>query len=119
MTGWLQRLWRAPDAQEAQTLTDLASDVGADPISSCQRGQRIRVCGTVRSLALRPESTSPTLEVEIYDGSGHLTLVWMGRRVIPGIEVGRRLIAEGRLTCPDGQPRVYNPEYTLHPRVAS
>lgn len=117
MARWVQRLWRAPDEQEAETLTDLAHDAGAEPISSCQRGERVRVCGTVRSLAVRPQSTSPTLEAEIYDGSGHLTLVWMGRRVIPGIEVGRRLIAEGRLTCPDGQPRVYNPEYTLQPKA--
>ena len=103
---------------EAAVLEGKAMRAGADPIGSCRRGQRVRVCGTIRSLAVRPQSTSPALEAELFDGSGHLTVVWIGRRVIPGIEVGRTLIVEGRLTCPDGQLRVFNPEYRLAPRTS-
>lgn len=117
MRSWTQRFFGPAEEQEAQTLGSVAVAAGADPIDQCQRGQRVRICGTVRSLALRPECVSPTLEAEIYDGSGHVTIVWTGRRIIRGIEVGRTLVAEGRLTCPDGQPIIYNPEYRLLPRA--
>lgn len=119
MSGWISRLLRPAEADEATTLGDKVTEAGADPISACQRGSRVKVCGTIRSIAVRPQSSSPSLEAELYDGSGHLTLIWMGRRTIPGIEVGRTLIAEGRLTCPDGQPRIFNPEYSLSPTVTS
>lgn len=100
-------------------LGAVVSREDAQPIEQCQRGQIARVCGTVRSMAVRPECASPSLEVEIYDGSGHLTIVWTGRRIIRGIEVGRTLIAEGRLTCPDGQVRMFNPEYRIVPKDVS
>lgn len=119
MRPWTQRLFRPAEEQEAQTLTDVSAHAGADPIDECQRGQQVRVCGTVRSIAVRPECISPTVEAEIYDGSGHLTVVWTGRRMVRGVEVGRTLVAEGRLTCPDGQPRMYNPEYRLLPRATA
>lgn len=118
MRSW-SRWWRPAEEQEAQTLADVSTHAGAQPIDRCQRGQRVRVCGTVRSLAVRPECVSPTVEVEIYDGSGHVTIVWTGRRTIRGIDVGRTLVAEGRWTCPDGQPRIYNPEYRLLPKATS
>jgi RecG-like helicase len=117
ISRWLNRLLRPAEVDEAVGLADQVSDAGAEPIGNCRRGEQVRVRGTIRSIAVRPECSSPTLEAELYDGSGHLTLVWMGRRVIPGIEVGRSLIAEGRLTCPDGQVRLYNPVYRLLPRV--
>lgn len=119
MSGWFQRLLRPVSADEVETLSDKVVDEGAEPIGSCRRGQVVRVCGTIRSVSLCPQSTSPNLEVELYDGTGHVTLVWMGRRLIPGIHVGRTLVAQGRLTCPDGQPRIYNPEYELKPKVSA
>ncbi len=35
------------------------------------------------------------LECTIVDESGGLTLVFLGRRAIPGMKVGARLVAEG------------------------
>lgn len=119
MRSWTRRLFAPVEEREARTLGDVAQDAGADPIEACRRGQWVRVCGVVRSLALRPECVSPTLEAEIYDGSGHLTVVWTGRRMVHGVEVGRTLVAEGRMTCPDGQPRIFNPSYRLLPRAHS
>ena len=37
----------------------------------------------------------------------------MGRPSIPGIEPGRVLKAEGRLSDADGKRKIYNPLYTL------
>lgn len=121
MSSWASRLlpsrlFHDHDQSEAADLVDRVEDVGAEPIGGCTRGTRVRVCGTIRSLAIRPQAESPALVAEVFDGSGHVSLVWMGRRRIPGIEVGRSIIAEGRITCPDADLVIYNPVYTLQPR---
>jgi hypothetical protein len=55
----------------------------------------------------------PTLEAELYDGSGTVTLIWLGRRRIRGIDPGRSVVVHGRLTKQDGRPTIYNPAYEL------
>ena len=57
-------------------------------------------------------------EAELYDGTGTITLIWLGRRRIGGIECGRSLVARGRLTSHDGRPTIYNASYELKPSVA-
>jgi hypothetical protein len=42
-----------------------------------------------------------------------MTLVWLGRRRIAGIEPGRRLVATGRVGFYNGRPAIYNPKYEL------
>jgi hypothetical protein len=74
------------------------------------------ICGTLRSVTLRPRAGVPALEAELYDGSGSLYVVWLGRRHIAGIEPGRRLRIQGMVTEADGQRAVFNPRYELVPR---
>jgi hypothetical protein len=71
----------------------------------------------VRSMTIRPRSTVPALEIDLYDGSGSVTVVWLGRRRIPGIDPGRKLTVRGRLTCNTEEPTIYNPRYELKPVV--
>jgi hypothetical protein len=42
-----------------------------------------------------------------------VTLVWLGRRRIPGIEPGRTLTACGRFADVEGKRVIYNPRYEL------
>jgi hypothetical protein len=42
-----------------------------------------------------------------------VTLVWLGRRRIPGIEPGRTIMAQGRIAMRDGRKVLYNPYYEL------
>ena len=58
------------------------------------------------------EST-PWLEAELSDGTGTISLIFMGRHQIPGIEAGRQLVVEGRISDVDGERRIYNPWYQL------
>ena len=53
-------------------------------------GDRVDVAGTLRAVTLRPRGSSLTMEAELWDGTGQVTLVWLGRRDIPGIEAGRQ-----------------------------
>lgn len=84
----------------------------------CQPGDLVMLVGTVRSMTLRPREQAPALEVELYDGSGSVTVIWMGRRRIPGIMPGRRMVVWGRLTRTAGVPRIFNPRYELKPAAA-
>ena len=74
--------------------------------------------GVIRSVTLRPRETLPTLEAEVYDGSGHITLVWLGHRRLSGVDVGRTISAHGRVTCPQGRVAIFNPDYRLYPAPA-
>ena len=76
------------------------------------------MAGTLRTVTLRPLAGVPTLEAELYDGTGTVTLIWLGRRRIGGIECGRSLVARGRLTAHEGRPTIYNAAYELRPTVA-
>lgn len=77
--------------------------------------ERARVHGTLQTVTLQPRAGLPALEAELYDGSGVVTLVWLGRRRIEGIDCGRRLVATGRIAAVEGRRLMYNPQYSLLP----
>jgi hypothetical protein len=101
---------------EAQELQSEAKVAGATPITSCQRGDVVTICGVLRSVTVRPRAGIPAVEADLYDGSGHLRLVWLGRRHIAGIEAGRAITVFGRLTCHGESSTLFNPRYELRPR---
>ncbi len=110
----------APKAEQEirEVQREVQDDVRAADamaIADCSTGTRTKVCGVLKSVSLRPRAGVPAVEADLYDGSGHLTLVFLGRRVIAGIEPGRRLIADGRVTCHDDVSMMYNPRYELLP----
>ncbi len=49
----------------------------------------------------------------VFDGTDPVTLVWIGRRRIPGIEPGKTLMVRGRVGDRDGQKVIFNPYYEL------
>jgi hypothetical protein len=81
----------------------------------CSDRQRVTVTGTLRTVTLRPRAGVPALEAELYDGSGTLSVVWLGRRQITGIEPGRVLTASGLVSWNEGRPTMFNPRYELRP----
>ncbi len=100
---------------EAADLQSTAKRSGANPITQAKAGEQVVVCGTIRSLTLRPRGGVPALEAELYDGSGSILLIWLGRRQIRGIEPGRGVVAHGRATQGRDSLVVYNAGYELRP----
>ena len=74
--------------------------------------------GVLRSVTLRPRGPSLTMEADLWDGTGNITLVWLGRRDIPGIKPGRRIVVRGRVARIKGERTIYNPIYELQPMSA-
>jgi amino acid transporter len=72
--------------------------------------------GRIRSVYVGPVSGSPALEAELYDETGGITLVFLGRRSIPGIEPGAKIRVEGMVGETEGYLAMTNPSYRLLPR---
>ncbi len=100
---------------EAEELKDRAEEFGATAIAHCADREQVSVAGTIRSVTLRPRAGVPALDAELYDGSATVSLVWLGRRTIAGIEPGRTVIAHGRITMTEGHRTIFNPRYELRP----
>ena len=98
---------------ESQELQRKVREEGAVPIQNCEDRQRVQLTGTVSTVTITPRAGHPALEVELRDGSGAVTLVWLGRRQIPGIDPGRTLKVWGRISCHEGHRLIYNPRYEL------
>lgn len=98
---------------DADDLSREAEETGATPASNCHCGEEVTVRGRLRSVELCPKDAVATLEAELYDGTEGVTLVWLGRRRIAGIEPGRTIKATGRMSVRDGHKVLYNPYYEL------
>ncbi len=75
--------------------------------------QRATIEGDIRAVRAAALSGAPTLEVELWDPSGGITLVFYGRRHIPGLEPGRRVRASGMVGDVHGCLAISNPLYEL------
>ena len=109
----LRRLASSNAELESEDLQRNVRDEGAVPIQSCEDRQQVSLTGTVSTITIAPRAGHPALEVQLRDGSGSVTLVWLGRRQIPGIDPGRTLKVWGRISCHDGKRLLYNPRYEL------
>ncbi len=111
----LQRLTKDDQQVLDEGLLGEVKSCGATAVTQCAQGGRVRVAGNLRCVTFRPQAGLHTLEAELYDGSGALTLVWLGRRRIAGVTPGRSIVAHGRLVEVDGRRVIFNPAYELRP----
>jgi amino acid transporter len=102
-------------AEEMRAEISQAALPGCVPIAETKHREVVDVTGTLRTVTLRPRGPSLTMEADLWDGTGNITLVWLGRRDIPGIEPGRRILVHGRLADIKGEPTIFNPQYELRP----
>ncbi|KRD36567.1 DNA-binding protein [Oerskovia sp. Root918] len=96
---------------------EASRQTGCSAVADLANRKRAHVSGVLRSVILRPREGVPTVEAELYDGSGSLDLVWLGRRRIAGIEPGRRVRVEGLVCEMAGRRTMFNPRYELRPRA--
>lgn len=109
----LRRFTASAAELEAEELQRDAVESGSTPARDVRRGQMVSVTGRLRTVVYTPRTNLPTLEAELYDGSDLVTLVWLGRRHIAGIEPGRAITARGRVAIRDARKVIYNPYYEL------
>ena len=92
-------------------ITHYAEDV--TPIGKIEWRKRSKVHGRVTSISTAPRGSAPMLQVEVWDETGGITLNFLGRREIAGLEVGMEMRAEGMVGEEEGQLTILNPSYEL------
>ncbi|CAM5779770.1 OB-fold nucleic acid binding domain-containing protein [Cellulomonas persica] len=105
------------EVEAAEERVEAGRAIGCTTVENAPLRRRAKVSGILRSVTFRPREGVPALEAELYDGSGSLTLVWLGRREIAGITPGRRLTADGMVCMVEGRRTIFNPRYELRPRA--
>ena len=105
--------WASSADMEARELKEGAEKTGCCPIVDAHDRARVELQGSIRTVTLRPRGGVPALEAELYDGTALITLVWLGRRRIAGIEPGRQIKVVGRIGVQDRMRVMFNPRYEL------
>jgi hypothetical protein len=107
--------WANTTDQDARDMRKTYAETGLDRIGEAPDRELVRLRGTLRTVTLRPRGGVPALEAELYDGTGTITVIWLGRRRITGIAPGRSLEISGRIGRHADQRIMYNPRYELMP----
>ncbi len=92
-----------------------ARTVGTTAIASLGRRGPARVAGRIHSMTVQPWGSAPTLECEVTDDTGRITVAFLGRRQIAGVEPGSRVVLEGTVSERRGRLTMINPTYELLP----
>jgi amino acid transporter len=82
-------------------------------IGSVRWRKRVRVAGQVRALRIQPRAGVATLECVLFDETGGLSVVFLGRRQVAGVEIGTRMLVEGVVGDFHGRLAILNPVYQL------
>jgi amino acid transporter len=118
---WSRRTERH-EAAERQRVDQVLAEEDAVPnvdgtvaISSLQVRQRARVAGRVKSVTVKPWGDTASLQVQLTDDHGRLTVAFLGRRQIPGMIPGSKIVVEGTVADLRGQIGMINPSYEFLP----
>jgi amino acid transporter len=83
------------------------------PISDIRWRDRVTVEGRVRAVRVAPQHDSPTLELILDDGTASISIVFLGRRALAGVEIGTRMEATGTVGLHKARLAILNPQYRL------
>jgi RecG-like helicase len=86
---------------------------GSVRIAQARGRERVKLAGVVNRITVFPTEGNESLEALVSDGTGEVTVVFMGRRSIPGLSLGTKLTVEGVLGEKRGRPRLVNPRFEL------
>jgi uncharacterized membrane protein len=92
---------------------DVVLPADCAPIASVSHRQHVRIGGRIHALRVQPRAGVATLECTLVDPTGAMTVVFLGRRRVPGIAVGTRLVVDGVVGEHHGHEAILNPTYEI------
>ena len=101
--NFLKSFYASNEELAADELTEQAENRGSTLIEEIERGKLIQVTGVVKSATVKPNTQNPSYEVEVFDGSGNLIVIWQGRKSVKGVNPGTQIEVEGRITFLNGK----------------
>jgi RecG-like helicase len=109
---FLRRMAESDEERLAEEIQEWAATVpGTARIKDAPMRSRIKVAGVVKRITVRPLEGFESLEALISDGTGELSVLWMGRRSIPGLTLGTRIVVEGVVAEKRGGLKMVNPTF--------
>jgi hypothetical protein len=105
--------WASQDRDQARELRHDTRKAGLLCIADAPLREKVVVQGTLKTVTLRPRGGVPALEAELYDGTGSISVIWLGRRRIGGISPGKTIRVAGRIGQHDDERIMFNPRYDL------
>ena len=97
--------------QSAEPVSHYAENM--TPIGNITWRKRAHIQGRVTSIRTAPSGSAPVINVEVWDETGGVTLQFLGRREIRGLDIGIELRAEGMVADNEGKMTILNPSYEL------
>jgi RecG-like helicase len=111
---FVERLTKPVEDIDREKLVQFCNlQEGCRTLDALESRALARVAGEVQSVRIVPRAGAPSLEVGVSDGKGQVTAIFFGRRKIPGLTPGRRLLLEGVVSPRGGRQYMYNPIYEL------
>lgn len=98
-------------AQSAEPVSHYAENM--TPIGNIVWRKRAHIQGRVTSIRMAPSGSAPVINVEVWDETGGVTLQFLGRREIRGLEIGIQMRAEGMVADSEDKMSILNPSYEL------
>ena len=97
--------------QSAEPVSHYAENM--TPIGNITWRKRAHIQGRVTAIRTAPSGSAPVINVEVWDETGGVTLQFLGRREIRGLDIGIELRAEGMVADNEGKMTILNPSYEL------
>ena len=105
---------KKPEFVEAKSNGSVSHyDENIQPIGQATWRKRAHIRGQVSSIKTSPSGGAPRVDVEVWDSTGGITLQFLGRRNIAGLEVGTTICAEGMVGEQEGSLTILNPSYEI------
>ena len=115
MFSKLRNLFTDDSVLENEDIVKETSNRHCDHGIYCQVGDMVTLFGRINSVTLPAANAQTTYNVDINDGTCHVTAKFLGRRYVPGIDPGCKITVYGRLhKNHSGELIMWNPEYEIH-----
>ncbi|MDA3004305.1 MAG: hypothetical protein O3A62_04445 [Actinomycetota bacterium] len=82
-------------------------------IADSETRTRTKIAGEIKRMRIKPRSGVPAVELVINDGTGEATVIFSGRRSIPGVDHGKCIMVDGVPHRDGARTVILNPAYTL------
>ncbi len=98
---------------DSERLCERFKDYDFVNIADSQTRTRTKLAGEIKRMRIKPRSGVPAVELVINDGTGEATVIFSGRRNIPGVDHGKCIMVDGVPHRDGGRTVILNPAYTL------
>lgn len=109
---FFRRVAESDEQRLAEEIQEWAATIpGSVRIADAKTRERAKLAGVVKRMTVLPVEGFESLEALVSDGTGEISVLWMGRRSIRGLTLGTRMVVEGVVGEHRSARRIVNPKF--------